>query len=166
MNYKAVSVSQLEWHRESNIFVGFNIDRLNYLSVKTDFKWEIHVLLNLFLVLLGSNFTDLVWLKGSWFHIFTNKRWVVFTNFGGFSKIVLIIKPFSYQEICWYSIYKLIFYKCLMQTWLFVLWKTCRTTWFYLNLYVWIYLYIFENYERIIFVSILNMFWKPMASCD
>ena len=116
LNYKAVSVSQLEWHKESNIFVGFNIDRLNYLSVKTDFKWEIRVLLNLFLVLLGSNSTDLVWLKGSWFHIFTNKRWVVFTNFGGFSKIVLIIKPFSYQEICWYSIYKLIFYKCLMRT--------------------------------------------------
>ena len=74
LNYKAVSVSQLEWHKESNIFVGFNIDRLNYLSVKTDFKWEIRVLLNLFLVLLGSNSTDLVWLKGGWFHIFANKR--------------------------------------------------------------------------------------------
>ena len=35
---------------------------------------------------------------------------------------------------------------------------------FILNLYAWIYLYIFENYELIIFVSILNVFWKPMAS--
>ena len=60
LNYKAASVSQLEWHRESKISVGFNIDRLNYLSVKTDSKWEICVLMNLFLVLLGSNSTDLV----------------------------------------------------------------------------------------------------------
>ena len=71
-NYKAALVSKLEWHRESNIFVGFNIDRLNYSSVKTDFKREICVLMNLFLVLLGSNSTNLVWLKGGWFHIFAN----------------------------------------------------------------------------------------------
>ena len=68
------SIPQSEWHRESNISVGFNIDRLNYLSVRTDFKWKIRVLMNLFLVLLGSNSTDLVWLKGGWFHIFANKR--------------------------------------------------------------------------------------------
>ena len=74
LNYKVASVPKLEWHRESNISVGFNIDRVNYLSVKTDFKWEIYVLMNQFLVLLGSNSTDLVWLKGGWFHIFANKR--------------------------------------------------------------------------------------------
>ena len=74
LNYKAASVPQSEWHRESNISVGFNIDRLNYLSVKTDFKWEICVLMNRFLVLLVSNSTDLVWLNGGWFHIFANKR--------------------------------------------------------------------------------------------
>ena len=74
LNYKIAWVLKLEWHRESNISVGFNIDRVNYLSVKTDFKWEIYVLMNLFLVLLGSNSTDLVWLKGGWFHIFANKR--------------------------------------------------------------------------------------------
>ena len=74
LNYKIAWVLKLEWHRESNISVGFNIDRVNYLSVKTDFKWEIYVLMNLFLVLLGSNLTDLVWLKGGWFHIFANKR--------------------------------------------------------------------------------------------
>ena len=50
LNYKATSVPQSEWHRESNISVGFNIDRLNYLSVKTDFKWKTRVLMNLFLV--------------------------------------------------------------------------------------------------------------------
>ena len=38
LNYKAALVSQSKWHRESNISVGFNIDRLNCLSVKTDFK--------------------------------------------------------------------------------------------------------------------------------
>ena len=38
LNYKAGSILQLKWHRESNISVGFNIDRLNCLSVKTDFK--------------------------------------------------------------------------------------------------------------------------------
>ena len=74
LNYKVASVPKLEWHRESNISIGFNIDRVNYLSVKTDFKWEIYVLMNLFLVLLGSNSTDLVWFKGGWFHIFANKR--------------------------------------------------------------------------------------------
>ena len=74
LNYKAASVLKSEWYRESNISVGFNIDRLNYLSVKTDFKWEICVLMNLFLVLLDSNSTDFVWLKGGWFHIFANKR--------------------------------------------------------------------------------------------
>ena len=73
LNYKAASIPQLEWHRESNISVGFNIDRLNYLSVKIDFKWEICVLMNPFLVLLVSNSIDLVWLKGGWFHIFANK---------------------------------------------------------------------------------------------
>ena len=30
LNYKVASVPQLEWHGESNISVGFNIDRLNY----------------------------------------------------------------------------------------------------------------------------------------
>ena len=74
LNYKVALVPKLEWHRESNISVGFIIDRVNYLSVKTDFKWEIYVLMNLFLVLLGSNSTNLVWLKGGWFHIFANKR--------------------------------------------------------------------------------------------
>ena len=74
LNYKVASVPKLEWHRESNISVGFNIDRVNYLSVKIDFKWEIYVLMNLFLVLPGSNSTNLVWLKGGWFHIFANKR--------------------------------------------------------------------------------------------
>ena len=43
LNYRAVSVMNSEWHRESNISIGFNIDRLNYLSVKIDFKWEIRV---------------------------------------------------------------------------------------------------------------------------
>ena len=38
LNYKAASVLKLEWHRESNISVGFNIDRLNCLSVKTNSK--------------------------------------------------------------------------------------------------------------------------------
>ena len=74
LNYKAALVPKLEWHRESNISVGFNIDRLNYLSVKTDFKWEICVLMDLSLVLLGSNSIDLLWFKGGWFHIFANKR--------------------------------------------------------------------------------------------
>ena len=74
LNYKAASVPKLVWHRESNIFVGFNIDRLNYLSVKADFKWEICALINLFLMLLDSNSTDLVWLKGGWFHFFAIKR--------------------------------------------------------------------------------------------
>ena len=74
LNYKVALVPQSKWHRESNISVSFNIDRLNYLSVKTNFKWEIRILMNLFFLLLGSNSTDLVWLKGGWFHIFTNKR--------------------------------------------------------------------------------------------
>ena len=74
LNYKATSVPQSKWQKKSNISVNFNIDRLNYLSVKTNFKWEIYVLMNLFLVLLGSNSTDLVWLKGGWFHIFATKR--------------------------------------------------------------------------------------------
>ena len=74
LNYKAASVLQSKWHKKSDISIDFNIDRLNHLSVKTYFKWEIYVLINLFLVLLGSNSTDLVWLKGGWFHIFTNKR--------------------------------------------------------------------------------------------
>ena len=38
LNYKVASVPKLEWHRESNISVGFNIDRLNCLSVKTNSK--------------------------------------------------------------------------------------------------------------------------------
>ena len=38
LNYKIALVLKSEWHRESNISVGFNIDRLNCLSVKTDFK--------------------------------------------------------------------------------------------------------------------------------
>ena len=105
LNYKAAPVPKSEWHRESNIFIVFNIDRLNYLSVKADFKWEIRVLMNLFLVLLGSNSTNLVWLKGGWFHIFANKRKVMFTNFGGFPKTMLIIKLFCIKEIFWYYIY-------------------------------------------------------------
>ena len=68
LNYKVVSVSQSEWHRESNISVGFNGDRINYLSVKQIFKWEIRVLMDLFLMLLSSNSIDLLWLKGGWFH--------------------------------------------------------------------------------------------------
>ena len=36
------------------------------------------------------------------------------TNFGGFPKPMSIIKLFYIKEICWYSIYKLIFYKWLM----------------------------------------------------
>ena len=66
------------------------------------------------LVLLGSNFIDLLWFKGGWFHIFAAKRKVVFTNFGGFPKTVLIIKLFYIKEICWYSINILISYKCSM----------------------------------------------------
>ena len=74
LNYKVALILKSEWHKECNISIGFNIDRFNYLNVKTDFTWEIRVLMNLFLVLLGSNSTDLVWLKGGWFHIFANKR--------------------------------------------------------------------------------------------
>ena len=48
--------------------------------------------------------------------IFATKRKVVFTNFGGFPRIVLIIKLFYIKEICGYFIYELIFYKCLMCT--------------------------------------------------
>ena len=75
------------------------------------------VLMNLFLVLLGSNSTELLWFKGSWFLLFLQLRgkWCLLI-LGGFPKIVLIIKLFSYQEICWCSIYKWIFYKCLMCT--------------------------------------------------
>ena len=115
LNYKAASIPQSKWHRESNISVGFNIDRLNYLSVKTDFKWEIRVLMNLFLVLLGSNSIDLVWLKGSWFHIFANKKWCLLI-LKGFLKQCWLLNYSISKTICWYSIYKLIFYKCLMCT--------------------------------------------------
>ena len=38
LNYKVAAVPKSEWYRESDISVGFNIERLNYLSVKIDFK--------------------------------------------------------------------------------------------------------------------------------
>lgn len=56
--------------KESNLSTGFNIDRLNYLSVKTDFKWEKSCIDEPILVLLA----DLLWLKGDWFYFFTTKR--------------------------------------------------------------------------------------------
>ena len=37
-------------------------------------KWENFVLMDLFLVLLGPNSTDLLWLKGGWFLLFLQLR--------------------------------------------------------------------------------------------
>ena len=75
------------------------------------------VLMNLFLVLLGSNSTELLWFKGGWFLSFLQLKgkWCLLI-LGGFSQRVLIIKLFYIKEICWYCMYKLIFYKCLMCT--------------------------------------------------
>ena len=114
-------------------------------------KWKIFVLMDLFLVLLGSNSIDLLWFKGGWFLLFLQIRgkWCLLI-LGGFPKIVLIIKLFSYQEICWYSIYKLIFYKCLICTLTIHFMKNLSGN---LNLFkivcVNMSLY-FENYEWII----------------
>ena len=139
-------------------------------------KWKIFVLMDLFLVLLGSNSIDLLWFKGGWFLLFLQIRgkWCLLI-LGGFPKIVLIIKLFYIKEICWYSLNKLIFHKCLMCTLTICF---IENLWDNLNLFkivcVNISLYFLElwmNYfcehlEWIIFVSILNMFWKPMASRD
>ena len=80
-------------------------------------KWENFVLMDLFLVLLGPNSTDLLWLKGSWFLLFLllRDKWCLLI-LGFFPKTVLIIKLFYIKEIYRYSIYKLIFYRCLMCT--------------------------------------------------
>ena len=124
-------------------------------------KWENFVLMDLFLVLLGPNSTDLLWLKGVWFLLFLQLRgkWCLLI-LGGFPKTALIIKLFiskKYVDILYVNWY---FINAWCAYWLFVLWKTCGTTWIYLNLYVWINHYIFENYEWIIFVSILKCVLK------
>ena len=119
------------------------------------------VLMNLFLVLLGSNSTELLWLKGDRFPLFLQLRgkWCLLI-LGVFPKIVLIVKLFYIKKICWYSIYKLIFYKCWMCT---LTIRFMKNLWDNLNLFklvcVNIFLY-FENYEWIIFVSILKCVLK------
>ena len=130
-------------------------------------KWKIFVLMDLFLVLLGPNSIDLLWFKCGWFLLFLQIRgkWCLLI-LGGFPKIVLIIKLFYIKEICWYSLNKLIFYKCLMCTLTIFFMKNL---WDNLNLFkfvcVNISLYFLELWMDY-FVSILNMFWKPMTSCD
>ena len=119
------------------------------------------ILMNLFLVLLGSNSTELLWFKGGWFPLFLQLRgkWCLLI-LGVFPKTVLIIELFYIKKICWYSIYKLIFYKCLMCT---LTIRFMKNLWDNLNLFklvcVNIFLY-FENYEWIIFVSILKCVLK------
>ena len=50
--------------------------------------------MDLFLVLLGSNSTDLLWFKEGWFHILQLRgKWCLLI-LGGFPKIVLIINYF------------------------------------------------------------------------
>ena len=70
-----------------------------------------------FLVLLGSNSTELLWFEGGSFPLFLQLRgkWCLLI-LGGFPKTVFIIKLFYIKETCWYFIYELIFYKCLMCT--------------------------------------------------
>ena len=60
--------------------------------MKTNYKWEIQVLMKLFLVLLGSNSTDLLWLKG-WLISFLQLKgkWCLLI-LGGFPKTFLIMK--------------------------------------------------------------------------
>ena len=111
--------------------------------------------MNLFLVFLGSNSTELLWFKGGWFLLFIylflqlRGKWCLLI-LGGFPKTVLIIKLFYIKEICWYSIYKLIFHECLMYT---LTIHFMKNLWDNLNLFklvsVNMYLY-FENYEWII----------------
>ena len=115
----------------------------------------------------GSNSTKLLWFKGGWFPLFLQLRgkWCLLI-LGVFPKVVLIIKLFSYQEICWHSIYKLIFYKCLMCT---LIIRFMKNLWDNLNLFKFVcvnmFLYFWELWMDY-FVSILNMFWKTMASHD
>ena len=133
--------------------------------MKIDFEVGNCVPMNLFLVLLGSNSTELLWFKEGWFPLFLQLRgkWCLLI-LGVFPKTMLIIKLFYIKEICWYSIYKLIFYRCLMCT---LIIRFMKNLWDSLNLFkfvcVNIFLYFWElwiNYfcehlEWIIYVSIL-----------
>ena len=64
--------------------------------------------MDLSLVLLGSNFTDLLWFKEGWFHILQLRgKWCLLI-LGGFPKIVLIINYFIvhidysfYEKLLW-----------------------------------------------------------------
>ena len=64
---------------------------------------------------------------------------------GGFSKTVLIVKLFYIKEICWYSIYKLRFYKCLMCT---LTIRFMKNLWDNLNLF------------KLVCVNISLCFWE------
>ena len=138
-------------------------------------KWKIFVLMDLFLVLLGSNSIDLLWFKGGWFLLFLQIRgkWCLLI-LGGFPKIVLIIKLFYIKEICWYSLNKLIFHKCLMCTlticFIENLWDNLNLFklvcvnislyfWRIMNgLFLWVYWICFENlWQVVIKTSVLYL---------
>ena len=118
-------------------------------------------MMNLFLVLLGSNSTELLWFKGGWFPLFLQLRgkWCL-PILGVFPKLCWLLKYFiskKHVDILYMNWY---FINVWCAHWLFVLWKKLWD-----NLYLFklvcvnIFLY-FENYEWIIFVSILKCVLK------
>ena len=132
--------------------------------------------MNLFLVLLGSDSTELLWFKGGWFPLFLQLRgkWCllilgVFPNSVGYYTIIYI------RNILIFYTYKWIFYNFLMCT---LIIRFMKNLWDNLNLFKFVYVnislyfrelwmdYFCEHLEWIIYVSILYMFWKPMASRD
>ena len=122
--------------------------------------------MDLSLVLLGSNSTELLWFKGGWFPLFLQLRdkWCLLI-LGVFPKHCWLLNYFiskKYVDILYIYIYiyKLISYKCLMCT---LTIRFMKNLWNNLNSFklvcVNISLY-FENYEWIIFVSILKCVLK------
>ena len=120
--------------------------------MKIDFEVGNCVLMNLFLVLLGSNSTELLWFK-----------WCLLI-LGVFPKQCWLLNYYiskKYVDILYINLY---FINVWCAHWLLVLWKTCGTTWIYLYSYVWIYLYILGIMNGLFLWAYWNVFWKPMES--
>ena len=121
------------------------------------FSKKICVLMNLFLVLLGSNSTELLWFKGGWFPLFLQLRGKkCLLILGDFPKCWLLHYYIYIRNILLFYTYKWIFYNFLMCT---LIIRFMKNLWDNLNLFKFVcamYPYIFENYDWIIFVSILN----------
>ena len=104
------------------------------------------VLMNLFLVLLGSNSTELLWFKRGWFLLFLQPRgkWCLLI-LGVFPKQCWLLNYFISRKYVDYSIYKLISYKCLICT---LTIRFMKNLWNNLNLF------------KLICVNISLYFWE------